>query len=224
MQNVQKRLIRLRTIHNYIGAARPRPPSRSWAIATGYWPAVPDKRRCRLPRTVLREAWDPAEVRFEAEEFPGDLLKHEATRKDPRVRAQIYRRAFEGGYSKDGEWAWLRYPPESDAYRDPRTLWLTRMPGKSFERRCGSVLAKSTPQPVDSMLDSARALTASLAPVAGRGPAQLPGKRGPAGCPQGRNGHPPAVTQLCTAHQHSAYGRPHRCGKAHSQLGRRLAE
>ena len=81
---------------------------------------------------MLREAWDPAEVRFEAEEIPRDLLKHEATRKDPRVRAQIYRRAFEGGYSKDGEWAWLRYPPESGACRDPRTFWLTRMPGKSW--------------------------------------------------------------------------------------------
>lgn len=94
-------------------------------------------------------------MRFEAEEIPRDLLEHEATRKVPRVRAQISRRAFEGGYSKDREWAWLRYPPESDAYRDPRTLWLTRMPGKSFERHCGTVLAKSTPRPVDSMFDSA---------------------------------------------------------------------
>jgi hypothetical protein len=184
-------------------------------ILAGRVPTIPDKRRRRLPKTVLREVWDPAEVRFETEEIPGDLLKHEATRKDPRVRAQIYRRAFEGGYSKDGEWAWLRYPPESDAYRDPRTLWLTRMPGKSFERHRRSVLARSTPQPVDSMFDSAHARTASLAArVAGCGRAQLPGKRRPARCPHGRNGHTPAVTQLCAADQRTAYGRPHRGDKA----------
>ena len=102
------------------------------------------------------------ESRFLDAEIPKDLLRRQATHNNPQARAQIFRRAFKGGYSKDGEWAWLRYPPESDAYRDPRTLWLTRMPGKSFDRHGKSVLLKSTLQPVDSIFDSARVRTGSL--------------------------------------------------------------
>ena len=116
----------------------------------------------KTPKKALQKAWDAAEARFADEEIPKDLLKHAATHNNPRVRAQIYRRAFKGAYSKKGQWAWLRYPPESDAYRDPRTLWLTRMPGKSFDRHGKSVLKKSTLQPVDSIFDSARSRTGSL--------------------------------------------------------------
>ena len=130
------------------GAKKPKPAPRSPAH--------------KLPKDALREAWDAAEARFLDAEIPKDLLRRQATHNNPQVRAQIFRRAFKGGYSTGGGWAWLRYPPASDAYRDPRTLWLTRMPGKSFDRHGKSVLLKSTLQPVDSIFDSARVRTGSL--------------------------------------------------------------
>ena len=115
-------------------------------------------RRARTKRTdeALQEAWDAAEARWAEQEVPDDLLKGAVGREDPRVLAHLFRRAFRGGYSEPGGWAWLKYPPTSAAYRDPRTLWLTRMPGKTFDEHGKAVLAQATLQPADSIFNSIR--------------------------------------------------------------------
>ena len=81
---------------------------------------------------------------------------------DRRVRAVLFKHAFKGGYSKHGNWAWLRYPPHSRTYRNCRTLWLTRMPHKSFEEHGAPLLFHSTLQPVDSIMNSMRQRTRAL--------------------------------------------------------------
>ena len=78
------------------------------------------------------------------------------------MRASLFRRAFKGGYSEVGKWAWLEFPPPSIAYRDPRTLWLTRMPGKTFSRQGKVLLMQATLQPVDSIFNSMRARVLSM--------------------------------------------------------------
>ena len=90
-----------------------------------------------------------------------DLVSREKIGKNhPRVRAHLFRHAVKGARDKGG-WAWLHYPPSSIAYRHPRSLWLTRMPGKTFESHGRKALAKATLQPVDSIFNSVRARTAS---------------------------------------------------------------
>ena len=79
-----------------------------------------------------------------------------------QVRAGLFKHAFKGGYSKHGNWAWLRYPPNSRTYRNCRSLWLTRMPHKSFEDHGVSLLFHSTLQPVDSLMNSMRQRTRAL--------------------------------------------------------------
>ena len=110
--------------------------------------------------TTLKDAWDAAQKRWADQEVPADLLKGAVGRRNPRVLAHLFRRAFRGGYSEPGGWAWLRYPPPNAAYRDPRTLWLTRMPGKTFNKHGKAVLADATLQPVDSIFNSIRARVA----------------------------------------------------------------
>ena len=105
---------------------------------------------------TLKDAWDAAEKRWADQEVPADLLQGAVGRRNPRVLAQLFRRAFQGGYSESGGWAWLKYPPPSAAYRNPRTLWLTRMPGKTFDSHGKAVLAGATLQPVDSIFNSIR--------------------------------------------------------------------
>ena len=113
-------------------------------------------------RAALSKAWNEAEERFGDHEMPKDLLKQASSTKDPRVRASLFRRAFKGGYSEVSKWAWLEFPPPSIAYRDPRTLWLTRMPGKTFSRHGKALLMQATLQPVDSIFDSIRARVLSM--------------------------------------------------------------
>ena len=81
---------------------------------------------------------------------------------DRQARAVLFKHAFKGGYSKHGNWAWLRYPPHSRMYRNCRTLWLTGMPHKSFEEHGAPLLFHSTLQPVDSLMNSMRQRTRAL--------------------------------------------------------------
>ena len=89
--------------------------------------------RTRKPAKGLQEAWDATEEEFSKQAVPKDLLREAAgNKRDPRVRAALFRNAFKGGYSKSGGWAWLHYPADTEAYRRCRTLWVTRMPAKTF--------------------------------------------------------------------------------------------
>ena len=107
----------------------------------------------------LGDAWKEMEERFHEQEVPNDLLKEPFGRTNSKVRAQLFRRALRGANSKTGNWAWLRYPLPSLAYRSPRSLWLTRMVGKRFDTHGRKLLSAATLQPVDSIFNSIRART-----------------------------------------------------------------
>ena len=107
--------------------------------------------------TALRKAWRAAEQRIRSINNRGALIKIRWAGLTPSQQASVYRKAFKGGYSKYGGWAWLRFPPDSAMYRTPRTLWLTRMPGKTFAKHGEAVLMDAWLQPVDSTLNAIRA-------------------------------------------------------------------
>ena len=73
-----------------------------------------------------------------------------------REYANVFKRAFRGGFSKNGSWAWLPFPPSSEQYADPRTLWLTWNPTKEYRTVGRELLLSSTLQPVDSAFSSFR--------------------------------------------------------------------
>ena len=79
----------------------------------------------------------------------------------PNQRARAFREAFKGGYSKDGGWAWLKFPQGHPAYRNCRTLWLTRRPGQRLEDSRG-LLLHSPLGAVDSAIASMRRRVRSL--------------------------------------------------------------
>ena len=109
----------------------------------------------------LDSAWQQMEVRLAAQvqaSQPGLLDEAE----DRREGARLFTSAFEGGYSRAGEWAWLPFPPDGRHYRNARVLWLTWMPGKSYEDVGRELLWRSTLQPVDSAANFFRRRVHSL--------------------------------------------------------------
>ena len=76
--------------------------------------------------------------------------------------ARQFKHAFKGGYSKTGGWAWLTYPPTSRHYINPRILWLTWKPGKSYEDKGRELLLSATLQPVDSAFNLLRQRVSGL--------------------------------------------------------------
>lgn len=75
---------------------------------------------------------------------------------DPAQRAaRAFSKAMLGGFDAKGEWAWLRFPSPLGRERECRTLWLTRMPHKSYSdaKQC---LRYATLQPVDSAMRAIR--------------------------------------------------------------------
>lgn len=75
---------------------------------------------------------------------------------DRKRRASFFKLAVKGGNSESGCWAWLNYPPEGRAYKNCRSLWLTRMPHKRFEDTGGLLLFHANLQPVDTLMSSMR--------------------------------------------------------------------
>ena len=82
-------------------------------------------------------------------------------RAHPNQRAKVFRLAFQGGYSKNGGWAWLEFPQGHPAYRNCRTLWLTRRPDQRLEDS-RELLLKSPLGAVDSAIASMRRRVRSL--------------------------------------------------------------
>ena len=105
----------------------------------------------------LADAWAEMEERFDAQEVPDDLLKDATGRNDPKVRASLFKLAFRGARSPNGKWAWLDFPPDTAAYRDCRTLWVTRMPGKDHHEHGLPTIRGARMQPVDAIMNSMRA-------------------------------------------------------------------
>ena len=59
------------------------------------------------------------------------------------------------GAFSDGEWAWMRYPAPIGKQKEWRTLWLTRMPTKTFAD-AEELLLYATLQPVDTVMGAIR--------------------------------------------------------------------
>ena len=106
---------------------------------------------------ALAQAFEAVETAFEGR--LRDLASKD--RAHPGQRAREFRKAFKGGYSKDGGWAWLEFPQGHPAYRNCRTLWLTRRPGQSLEDSQG-LLLHSPLGAVDSAIASMRRRVRSL--------------------------------------------------------------
>ena len=104
---------------------------------------------------LLRSRWKAAEKRLQErvegydETKPGDVVAQL-----PQQAAKACRGAPEGAWA-GAEWAWTRFPEFAAKGLECRTLWLTRMPGKTFEE-AEEFLRYSSIQSVDSMMDMVR--------------------------------------------------------------------
>ena len=184
---VQKMLSRFEKVYYYMDAARELFPSALCALAQPVRAGrvevalfqhdkVLDTKASRQSfrhytdtgrKNLLRQAHKQVETNFR-NQVRGQGQLSLLPGEQRRVRAVLFKHAFKGGYSRQGNWAWLRYPPNSRTYRNCRTLWLTQMPHKSFEEHGAPVLFHSTLQPVDSIMNSMRQRTRALARAAFR--------------------------------------------------------
>ena len=184
---VQKMLSRFDKVYYYMDAARELFPSALCALAQPVRDGrvevvlfqhdkVLDTRASRQSvrtytdkekKNLLRQACKQVETNFRSQ-MKGQGQLSLLPGEERKVRAVLFKHAFKGGYSRHGNWAWLRYPPNSRTYRNCRTLWLTRMPHKSFEEHGAPLLLHSTLQPVDSVMNSMRQRTRALARAAFR--------------------------------------------------------
>ena len=121
--------------------------------------ALGSKRR----RKALRTAWDQTEKRVAKrfEEAIGAKVRREVISDPARAAAKAFANATVGAFSDKGEWAWLRFPAPMGKEQDCRSLWLTRMPGKTFED-AEEPLAYSTLQRVDSAIHALRSHALSM--------------------------------------------------------------
>ena len=185
---VQKMLSRFDKVYYYMDAARDLYPAALCALARSVRTGQVEIalfQHDKKPRTqgvvahdikrytdtgkenLLVMAFDAMEARFDEEAVP----KHElplTSENDNKLRAGLFRRAFKGGYSKTGRWAWLTYPPDSGNYHNCCSLWLTRSPEKSFEVDGVPLLLHATLQPVDSIMNSMRSRVRALSRASSR--------------------------------------------------------
>ncbi len=165
---VQKMLNRYDKVHYYMDAARELYPAALCALAhemrTGQveialfqhdkqLETAPVNKVNKDQRHVLDEANQAMEARFEEAMQPQGQLSLPLV-DERKLRAGVFKSAFKGGYSKKGGWAWLAYPPNSLQYGDCRSLWLTRMPDKTFDEDGAELMLRATLQPVDSFINT----------------------------------------------------------------------
>ena len=111
-------------------------------------------------RLALLAAWQAREPKVEAvfkAVYEEESNKPKGGRGESflQAAAHAFRTAARGGFGETGNWAWLRFPAPLGKEREVRTLWLTRMPGKSY-KDAEDALAFATLQPVDSVMNAAR--------------------------------------------------------------------
>ena len=106
---------------------------------------------------ALRKAWEKREpiVQRKFAKAAKDAAAKGKDLEPDRIAAQEYKNAAIGAFSKDGNWAWLRYPAPLGDQKEWRTLWFTRRPGKTFADVVKH-LQFATIQPVDSVIGSLR--------------------------------------------------------------------
>ena len=116
---------------------------------------VPRPRLGKANKRLLDEEWSEMQRRLAEEVNPesGSLGEGAEARK---ACAKAYRAAQKGAYSKKAHLAWLWYPPPSKEYENPRTVWLTWNPHKSYREQGRNLLLNSTLHPVDSNMNILR--------------------------------------------------------------------
>ena len=100
-------------------------------------------------------AWNNMRANFNKRVKEQDMFPDDPGIYRQRV-AQELKSALKGAYSDTGQWAWLRFPPSNPLYTDPRTLWLTWTPEKTYEPQGRELLLRATMQPIDSACGSMR--------------------------------------------------------------------
>ena len=110
-------------------------------------------------KEALRRHWKQTEARVQEKFREGVTSKSGKSKRisDPdRRRANALKSVTLGAFSETVNWAWLHFPAPMKREKKCRSLWLTRMPGKSFED-AELPLLFATLQPVDSAIGSIRA-------------------------------------------------------------------
>ena len=79
----------------------------------------------------LKKAWNNMQAEFD-KRVKEDMFPDDPETSSKRVAREL-KSALKGAYSDSGQWAWLRFPPSNPLYTDPRTLWLTWTPDKTYE-------------------------------------------------------------------------------------------
>ena len=120
-----------------------------------------------VKQTRLATAYLDMEVRFREQVRQAGQIEG-AEEDETLLRAGLYKHATGGAYSQKGGWAWLTYPPSGMHYRNPRCLWLTRMPHKTFEEHGRPLLLHATLQPADTIMNSMRDRVRGLVRPSGR--------------------------------------------------------
>ena len=112
---------------------------------------------------ALRKCWEQTEQRVRKTFEEGMGAKHLGNDPaDPERRAaSAFTRATRGAFSSLSEWAWLRFPAPMGNEKECRSLWLTRIPGKTFEEARDPLLY-ATLQPVDAAIAALRSRVLSM--------------------------------------------------------------
>ena len=110
-----------------------------------YTPVAWEKQQ----KARLDSEWRNWEKRFDMER-KSDSTKRSAGASDRDRDARLFKKAFRGANLESAEWAWLKHPPTSKLFRNPRTLWLTWNPEKQYAKHGRELLGKAALNAVDS--------------------------------------------------------------------------
>ena len=171
---VRKMLSRFSRLHLYIDGSRSQFPAALTIFADDirrkrveivlFQHQTPKRKGTGVYRQPIKPpdtAWNDMQARF-AEQMGSASAEGGGSSDDRKKMAEEFRKAFQGAHSKPGKWAWLKYPPHTEQYQNPRSLWLTWSPDKQYEEIGRDLLWAAHLDPVDSSINWARARTNSL--------------------------------------------------------------
>ena len=187
---VQKMLARFEKVYYYMDAARDLYPAalgaliepiRAGKVEIALFQHEQEKKKDKKAKSAqgfrgftqdekvkrLATAYLDMEVRFREQVRAAGQIEG-AEEDETLLRAAMYKHAIAGANTQTGGWAWLTYPPTSKQYRNPRCLWLTRMPHKTFEEHGRPLLLNATLQPADTIMSSMRRRVRGLVRPSGR--------------------------------------------------------
>lgn len=172
---VGKLLSRIRKIHLYLDGSLPLYSAafvafaneiREGRVEIALFQHAKDRTKVRPDRILSKEQYSTKKDRMldaawyaMQEELTQRVNSYgdDASERDiSREYAKAFRYAFRGANSSNGGWAWLPFPPSTQQYRDPFSLWLTWNRSKDYEKVGRELLRHVTLQPIDSVFHSFR--------------------------------------------------------------------